>query len=445
MNKILLFGAGRSATDLIDYLLIKAKQLDWSITVVDSNLEQAKMKIGDSPVAKAVGVDIFNDIERQALIRSHDLVISMLPASLHMLVATDCYEIGRHVCTASYITDEMAVLAEKAQRKGLIFMGELGLDPGLDHMSAMECIDDIKSRGGELLSFKSFTGGLVAPESDTNPWHYKISWNPRNIVLAGQSTATYLYKKRLKYIPYRQLYRRYILTEILGMGEYEMYVNRDSLSYRHIYGIDDIPTIIRGTLRHKGYCDAWDAVITLGLTDDSFKIEQSSSLTYAELIEAYIPAGQGDLKSRVATYLGCRLDSDIMHKLEFLGLFSDEKIRIEMASPAQILEEIVTSKWKLLPEDKDMIIMQHEFQYNLDGKQHELKSTLVMEGRDAVRTAMSKTVGLPLAVFVCLVMTGEITKNSATRPVTAEIYKPILVELKNQGIDFKHAHQMIGR
>ena len=443
MNKILLFGAGRSATDLIDYILNKAEALDWQLTVVDTQVEQANAKIGGNPRGKAMGIDIFNDSERESLIADHDLVISMLPASLHLVVAKSCYDVGRHLCTASYMSDEMEALAIKARKKGLIFMGELGLDPGLDHMSAMECIDDLKNKGAELRAFKSFTGGLVAPESDTNPWHYKISWNPRNIVLAGFGTATYFYKNRLKYIPYQQLFGRRILTHIEGRGDYEMYANRDSLSYRKIYGIENIPTIMRGTLRHPGYCDAWNALIKLGLTDDSFKIEKSASLTYAELMEAYIPAGTGKLKNRVAKYLACDVDGDIMDKLEFLGLFTDEKIKQDKASPAQILEEILTAKWRLMPTDKDMIIMQHEFEYSLDGTNHEIKSTLVMLGRDSTRTAMSQAVGLPLGIFVRLVMTGEITEVKTARPVTPDIYKPILAELKDYGINFIHSHEVV--
>ena len=443
MDKILLFGAGRSATDLIDYLLAKADEYDWTMTVVDTNLEQARQKLKGNERAKAVGIDIFNDEERKVLIQHHDLIISMLPARLHMVVANDCYAIGRHLCTASYVSSEMEALAEKARSKGLIFMGELGLDPGLDHMSAMECIDELKDQGAVLKSFKSFTGGLVAPDSDTNPWHYKISWNPRNVVLAGQSTATYLLNGRLKYIPYRQLFSRRILVDVKGMGAYEMYANRDSLSYRPIYGIDKIPTIIRGTLRYRGYCDAWNALITLGLTDDSFQIEHANTLSYRDLIEAYIPSGAGELKNRVANYLQLPEESDVMNKLEYLGLFSDEKISLESASPAQILEEIIKVKWKLEPDDKDMIIMQHEFEYEKGGQEQKLISTFVMEGRDSVRTAMSKTVGLPLAIFARLVLTGEISAVEVTRPVNADVYKPILAELKNHGINFMHHNTTI--
>ncbi len=439
MKKILLFGAGRSATHLIDYILEKGETYGWAITVVDTNVEQAREKIGTSPIAKAIGVDIFDETKRREFITAHELVISLLPASLHFIVAEDCFDIGRHLCTASYVTEEMEELARKARDKGLIFMGELGLDPGLDHMSAMECIDDLRMGGAELLSFKSFTGGLVAPESDTNPWHYKISWNPRNVVLAGKGTATYLLNDRLKYQPYHQLFKGYELVDIQGLGSYEMYANRDSISYRSIYGIENIPTILRGTLRHQGYCEAWDALIQLGMTDDSIKIEHCDQLMYKEFLSAFVPGESKPLRKRLAEHLGLSENSEVLMRLDFLGLFSDEKIKLEHASPARILEEIIKDKWKLEPTDRDMIIMQHEFTYRKESSEHQLISTLVMEGEDAVRTAMSKLVGLPLAIFVRLVMTGEIKGVKTTRPVTSDIYRPIISELQQYGVHFKHS------
>ena len=439
MRNILLFGAGRSATHLIDYLLAQAEQHSWHLTIVDSNIEQAKSKIDGHICGTAVDLDISNATERQRLIKEHDMVISLLPASLHMHVAEDCYTIGRNLCTASYISDEMEAVAVKARKKGLIFMGELGLDPGLDHMSALAVIDDIKAQGGQLTSFKSYTGGLVAPESDTNPWHYKISWNPRNVVLAGRGMATYLLDGRLKYIPYQQLFARAVPVDITGMGKYDMYANRDSLSYRQIYGIEDVQTIIRGTLRHTGYSAAWHALVKLGLTDDETMIENTREMSYADVMQAFIPKGNGELKSRTADYLNVEESSDVMMKLNSLGLFSDENIDLKTFTPARLIEDIIKEKWKLLPDDKDMIIMQHEFEYILDNKSQELKSTLVMEGENAVRTAMSKLVGLPLAIFVKQIMLKKITSVSTARPVTADVYEPILKELEELGVKFVHA------
>ncbi len=433
---ILLFGAGRSATHLIRYLLSYASGESWNLTVVDANIAQAKKKVNGHEHGKVVSFDIMENDMRRKLIESADLVISLLPAHLHNIVAKDCLDIGRHLCTASYVSPEMDKMAAEARSKNIIFMGELGLDPGLDHMSALEVIDDIKSKGGHMLAFKSYTGGLVAPESDDNPWHYKISWNPRNVVLAGRGTATYLLDGGLKYIPYYQLFNRYELVPINGMGDYEMYANRDSLSYRQIYGIEDVQTIIRGTLRHRGYCDAWSALVQLGLTNDEVEIAQVTSLS--DLLQAHIPAGSGSLENRVATYIGVKEESDVILKLKFLDLFSTSKKIFRDMTAAQIIEEVIKEKWKLNPDDKDMIIMKHEFEYEIDGKLHKKTSTLVSKGKDAVETAMSKLVGLPLAIFAKLVLTRQVTNASSTRPVDPEIYIPILNELKSYDVEFIH-------
>lgn len=439
-KRILLFGAGRSATHLINYLLDRATTYNWHLTIADANLELANKKLAGRPGGSVQAVDIHDESLRRELIVDHELVISLLPAHLHQLVAEDCFYIGRNLCTASYVTEEMEHLAARARAKGLVFMGELGLDPGLDHMSALECIDDLQDKGAELLSFKSYTGGLVAPESDTNPWHYKISWNPRNVVLAGKGTATYMQHGLLKYIPYHKLFRRYEVVDIKGLGEYDMYANRDSLSYRHIYGIDGIQTIIRGTLRHVGYCDAWHALVYLGLTNDDVEVANPSDLTYSELLQAHIPFGLGRLEKRVADYLDVSEHSDVIAKLDYLGLFSDEKIPVQHGTSAQILEDLIKRKWKLNPEDKDLIIMQHEFEYRLEGE-HKLTSTLIVKGDDAVNTAMSKLVGLPLAIFAKMVINGDINEVATCRPTEQHVYLPILEELKEFDVAFQHYHE----
>ncbi len=438
MKHILLFGAGRSATHLIQYLLHQAELNDWDLSIVDNQVQLALDKIDGHLRGKAIELDIFDEKNRQKLIADHDVVISLLPAHLHAVVAEDCYRLNRHLCTASYVTPEMEDLAVKARAKGLIFMGELGLDPGLDHMSALEVIDDLKANGANMVSFKSYTGGLVAPESDDNPWHYKISWNPRNVVLAGKSTATYYYDGRLKYIPYHQLFGRFELVDIDSMGAYEMYANRDSLSYRQIYRLEGIETISRGTLRHKGFCAAWQALVDLGFTSDDVVLNNLTDMTLADVTQAHVPAGDGPLKTRVANYLNIPENGDVMKKLEFLGLFDEEQIHLPSGSPARILEEVIKHKWKLMPADRDMIIMKHEFGYLLNGVRKDKTSTLIMKGENAVDTAMSKLVGLPLAIFVKLLMKGEINSVRTTRPVTPDIYTPILQELQEYDVKFIH-------
>ncbi|TVQ47625.1 MAG: saccharopine dehydrogenase [Saprospirales bacterium] len=438
MSTILVIGAGRSSSALINYLLDQCSRNNWQLIVADMDLEMAKARIGNNAVGKAVQVDIMDINSRRELIKESDLVISLLPAFLHTKVARDCLEYSKHLVTASYVSSEMHELAEKARNKGLMFMGEMGLDPGIDHMSAMEKLDEIKADGGNVHSFKSYTGGLIAPESDDNPWHYKFTWNPRNVILAGQGTAQFLKNGRFKYIPYNRLFTRYDLVDIQGMGSYEMYPNRDSLLYRFAYNIEDIPTIIRGTLRHKGFCDAWNVFIRLGLTDDTYPIVNSEYLTYKEFVQAYLlDDSNRPLVEKVADFIGVHKHSEVMKKIEWTGLFSDEKIGISNATPAKILEHLLRGKWNLKPEDKDMIIMQHEFEYTLGDKAKKLTSTMILKGENAEDTAMSKLVGLPLAIFVTLFLKGTPFSTDSSIPVKREIYAPVLKELEEHGVIFK--------
>lgn len=439
LNHILIIGAGRSATDLIDYVLKKAKEYSWSVTVADADPGLASKKIRNHPNGRAAWLDVTKNNDRHDLIDRADLVVSLLPAHLHIEVAHDCIRLKKHLITASYVSKEMYSLGDEARNRELIFMGEMGLDPGIDHMSAMQKIDEIKEMGGELVSFKSYTGGLIAPENDTNPWNYKFTWNPRNVVLAGQGTAQYLEDGKYKYIPYSRLFQNYWNVDIEGMGPYEMYANRDSLLYRKTYGLDKIPTLIRGTLRNVGFCEAWNALIRVGLTDASFPILESKNLSYLGLMEAYLGSAprMGSVKEGIADFLGEEPDSEVMKKLEWLGLFRKKRIKLERATPALILENLLLKKWKLAPGDKDMIIMQHEFEYKLKDKNKKLISTLVMKGEDEYHTAMSRLVGVPLGIFVKEVMIGNITQTGVNIPVVKEVYEPVLEELKEFGVVFR--------
>ncbi|TVR82707.1 MAG: saccharopine dehydrogenase [Saprospirales bacterium] len=439
MNKVLILGAGRSSSALINYLLREGEVHNWTIAVADRDISAASSAVGESVTGMALELDINDPVERRKTIGSADIVVSLLPAFFHNIVASDCLELNKHLITASYVSSEMHDLAEKARSKGLVFMGEMGLDPGIDHMSAMEKIDEIKESGGTIHSFRSYTGGLVAPESDDNPWHYKFTWNPRNVVLAGMGTAQYLKEGRYKYIPYHRLFSRKKEVEIQGLGKYEMYPNRDSLLYRYAYKIEDIPTIVRGTLRHLGFCEAWDVFVKLGLTDDSYPIVNSEHLTYKELVESYLREEdqENSLFDRIASFTGLHPDSDALKKIEWTGLFSNEKIDLPNATPAQILEKLLLEKWKLQPHDKDMIIMQHEFVYTLNGKKEELVSTMTLKGENANNTAMSKLVGLPVAIFVSLMLKGVDFRTDETRPVIREVYQPVLRELEKHGVVFQ--------
>ncbi len=402
MTKILIIGAGRSATSLIDYLLANSQTHDWKITVSDVDLKLAQEKTGNNPRATAISFDIRNEEQRKKIIGEHDLVISMLPAFMHGDVARDCVELGKHMATASYVSADMKALDKEAQKKNILLLNECGLDPGLDHASAMKLIDEITHKGGEIHTFKSYCGGLVAPESNDNPWGYKFSWNPRNVILAGQGTAQYLEEGTLKFIPYNRLYTQTDVINIEGQGKFDAYANRDSISYIEVYGLKNIKTMLRGTLRQHGYCRAWNVFVKLGLTDDTSKITHADKLTYSSLLASFLPPATGSLKERLKNFVGADWDKEMETMMDYLELFSDKPVTMNEGSPAQLLQALLEEKWKLKPGDKDMIVMQHQFEYTLPGKSglQRSESSLVVIGKNENHTAMALTVGLPLAITV---------------------------------------------
>lgn len=440
MRNILIIGAGRSASSLIKYLLNKAVAEYLHLTIADLSLELATKKTNNHPNATPILLDIANVENRQKEIKKADIVISMLPAHLHIEIAEDCLAFNKHMVTASYISPKMQELDSLAKEKGLIFMNEVGLDPGIDHMSAMKIMDEIREKGGKMIQFESFCGGLVAPESDTNLWNYKFSWNPRNVVLAGQGgVSKFIQEGKYKYIPYNKLFRRTEFMEVEGYGRFEGYANRDSLKYRSIYGLDDILTMYRGTLRRVGYSKAWDMLVQLGMTDDSYPMENSENMSYRDFTNsflAYHPTDSVELKLR--HYLKIDQDDVIWDKIEELDLFNSiKKAGIKNATPAQYLEHILSEKWSLQPDDKDMIVMYHKFGYELNGQKKQIDSTMVCLGDDQTYTAMAKTVGLPVAIATLQILNGNITTTGVQLPIKKEVYLPILVELESYGVIFK--------
>ncbi|AYA38815.1 saccharopine dehydrogenase [Hymenobacter oligotrophus] len=440
-TRILLLGAGRSASALIQYLLRQATQHNWLLTIADVN--PAPLQALLQPYAehgKAVAFEISEQEKLSQLVAEHDIVVSMLPALFHPLVARACLQHRRHLATASYATEEIRAFDAEARSLGLTFLMECGLDPGLDHMSAMPIIHEIRAQGGRLTSFKSYCGGLMAPDSEgENPWRYKFTWNPRNVVVAGQGTACYIEGGHPRFIPYQQLFRRVEQLEVPGYGTFEGYANRDSLSYRPLYGLENIPTMLRGTLRRPGYCAAWQALVTLGLTDDSYRLGNAAELPWAELIESFLPSAptNAPLPERAASYLRLAPDGGEMQRLAWAGLFSLEPVGLPDATPAQLLERLLTAKWQLQPTDHDMIVMQHLFAYELDGEQRQRTSSLVVTGDDAVHTAMAKTVGLPLGMAVRRLALGMVPHQGVVVPVHPDLYEPILEELQaDYGIRF---------
>ncbi|WCO01395.1 saccharopine dehydrogenase family protein [Psychroserpens ponticola] len=439
MRKILVIGAGKSASFLIKYLLNKSTEENLHIIVGDINIQNARKLINDHENGQAITLDVFSSHSRHDAIENADIVVSMLPARYHIEVARDCITYGKHMVTASYVSKDMEELDKAAKNKGLVFMNEIGVDPGIDHMSAMKVIDDIRSKGGKMILFESFTGGLVAPESDNNLWNYKFTWNPRNVVLAGQGgAAKFLQEGTYKYIPYNRLFRRTEFLEIEGYGRFEAYANRDSLKYQSAYGMDDIKTLYRGTIRRVGYGRAWNIFVLLGMTADDYTIEDSENMSYRDFINAFLPYSHTDsveLKFRHAL----KIDQDdiVWDKLEELDLFSKTKmVELKEATPAQILQKILMDSWTLEDDDKDMIVMYHKFGYQLNGEMHQIDSTMVAKGDDRTYTAMSKTVGLPVAIATLAILNEKITTPGVQIPIHKEVYEPILNELEDFGIKF---------
>ena len=439
MRNILVIGSGQSSSSLITYLLNKSFSENLHITVADVSLELAKSKVKNHENGTAIALNILNEAERKEAINNANIVVSMLPAHLHINVAKDCLEFGKSMVTASYISKEMSALHEEAIEKNLIFMNEIGLDPGVDHMSAMQVIDRIREKGGKMLLFESFCGGLVAPESDDNLWNYKFTWNPRNVVLAGHGgAAKFIQEGTYKYIPYQKLFRRTEILNIDGYGKFEAYANRDSLKYRSVYGLDNILTLYRGTIRRVGFSRAWNVFIQLGMTDDSYTIEDSEHMSYRDFTNsflAYNPFDSVELKLRY--YLKIDQDDIVWEKLSELDLFNSTKmVGLKNATPAQILEKILKDNWTLNENDKDMIVMQHLFGYELNGKKEQIESSMVCIGDNQTYTAMAKTVGLPVAIATLKILNGEITTAGVQMPISKEVYEPILKELKENGIVF---------
>lgn len=436
MKTILVLGAGRSSASLIQYLLTNAPVFDWTIVVGDVSKTSVLEKLGGSPHGRFVPFDATDAPASLAAIGQADVVISLLPATLHPVVAKYCLAKGRHLITASYVSEEMRAFHQEAVSKGLLFLNECGLDPGIDHMSAMELIDRIRQNGGTIHSFESFTGGVIAPETDPeNPWRYKFTWNPRNVVMAGQGTARFLQNGVYHYIPYQRLFQRRSDFEIPGYGKFEGYANRDSLKYIDTYGLGGIQTLLRGTLRYSGYCEAWDVFVQLGCCDDSYPMEQVQTMTHAGFIAAFLPGDATglDIRTRISRYL--RLTSDLpLRMLEWSGLFSDEKVGLIQGTPAQILEHILNKKWQLREGDTDLIVMQHRLRYNVENKNVQLNASLTCKGSERI-TAMAKTVGLPLGIATRLLLTDKINSRGVLIPVTAEFYEPILAELRQLGIE----------
>lgn len=439
MKNILILGAGRSASSAIEYMLDHAEQGGWFVTVGDYSLELAQSKVGDSPHGQAIQFDVFNEEQRAKEVEKADVVLSLLPASMHVMVAEDCVKHTTNLVTASYISAEMQALDEAARKADVILLNEVGVDPGIDHMSAMETIHRIKGFGGKMTAFRSFTGAVVAPES-SNLWGYKFTWAPMNVVRAGQfGTAKYMQNGKIKYIPYNRLFRRTDQIEIPGEGTFSAYANRDSISYRKKYELEDCPTMYRATLRYPHFCDSWDGLVKIGLVDGSFTMHHCKGMSYRDFLFCFFPEREGrDDRESVAKFLRVEVDSEVMQRLEWLDLFSHEKkIELESGTPAEVLLSILEPKWLFEENDIDMVVMQHQLEYEKEGKNHRITASMVVRGEDNINSAISRTVGLPAAMSARMVLEGRIPQRGVRMPNFKEIYAPVLDELKRYNIVFE--------
>ncbi len=444
LKKLLVIGAGKSTSVLIDYLLDQATQHDWSVRVVDRDQELATQSIQGHPRGDALRFDVDDTAQLHQLVQQTDLVVSMLPAHMHAPVAEACTQHGAHFVSASYVSPELRALHEAAEHRGVTILGEMGVDPGIDHMSAMDQLDALRGRNAKITAFETFTGGLIAPESDNNPWHYKFTWNPRNVVLAGQGGVKFKHNGRYKYIPYHKLFSRYEVLEVPGYGQFEGYPNRDSLRYRSHYGLFDIGTIYRGTLRRPGFCRAWDCLVQLGVTDDTELLEGLENMTYREFTNAYLWYDEGmSVELKLRAMLKLEMNSPAFDKLAWLGLFEDRPIGLARGTAAQVLQKLLEEKLAMTSDDKDMIVMLHKFEYELGGERWKTQSSMVVLGTDARQTAMAKTVGLSAGISAKLIMTDVIDRRGVLIPTIKHVYAPVLAELRDHGITFEEQSQRV--
>lgn len=435
MKRILVAGAGKSSTVLIRYLIGRAEGNDWEIIVADASREAILQKTGGAPRSTTLPLDIMDDAARRKAVDEADIVVSLMPPQLHALLAKDCLDSRKHLITSSYISAEMAGMDEAAKEAGLMFMCEMGLDPGIDHMTAAQILDDIKEKDGQLVSFKSYCGGLVAPESDDNPWHYKFTWNPRNIITAGADGAQYLEGGKEVRVEYANMFAEREAVQVDGLGELAYYPNRDSLHYIDLYGVHGVKDFLRATLRYPDFCAGWNALLKLGLTNVSEKVDPTG-LTYKQWVGKAIGT-EGDVEAAVAQKLGVDIDDKLMDMLRWIGIFKEAMVPLEHTTNGDILLFLLQKVWAIHLTDKDMVVMQHEVGYEVGGKNHGLHSTLIVIGDDSEATAMAKTVGLPMGILAELVLNGEVEPIPGVHiPTDRRIYEPVLKGLEREGIVF---------
>lgn len=443
MKRILVLGAGQSAPYMISYLLDKSEKHDWFVTVGDRDPNLAKKAIKRHPRGSSLAFDINDSEMRWKQVENADVVINFLPPFFQYLLALSCIEKGTHMITASYQDEHMPDLNREAHSKGILILNEMGLDPGIDHMSAMSIIKSVKEREGKIDIFKSYGSGLPAPDSASNPLKYVITWNPMNVVMAGQKGAQYLYKGKIKVLPHHEVFQRTWPVELDGVGKMEAYPNRDSLQYKDLFGLDDVHTMIRGTLRYPGWCETWLQIVRLGLANDTIQLSNLKDINYREFVEMFLPlhTSSANLEHRVANFLNISPTGSIMQKMEWLGLFSGESVQCKFGSTAaEVLVDLLKRKLELPEKGKDMVALVHELEAFFpkeNDRREKITSTFIKYGEPAGFTAISQTVGLPAALAAELLLTDRLPITGCHIPTHPAIYPVVLKALNKLGYKFK--------
>ena len=449
MKQLLVLGAGHSASYLLEALLEDAEREDWFVTVGDLNEDLAKQAVGTHARGEAVRFDVTDAELRSTLIGHADVVINMLPAAYQDLVAWDCVNHGRHMMSASYRDRAVRDLDLDAKRKGVLLLCEMGLDPGIDHMSAMSLIQQLRDDGGRIVGFCSYGSGIPAPDQLQNPLRYAVTWDPRNVVMAGFHGAQYMEDGNVKIVPYHQVFNHTWSVDVEGVGLLEAYANRDSLSYMKSFGLDHVRTMIRGTLRYPGWSETWGPIVRLGLPNEALRIPDLADRTYAEVVEMFLPLTKSvPLDQHVARFLQISPTGRIMDNLRWLGLFSNERIGCKGDTSAAMLIHLLQTKLPLTPEMRDLVVLVHELDVeypNDDRTPERIRSTMVVEGETGGGTAMARSVGLPLVVAVKLLLGGELSLTGCLIPTHPAIYTPILERIEQVGLRFKESRTPIAK
>ncbi len=434
MKQVLILGAGAVARPAAGYLLEKEGV---EVVVASRNPEKAEALVAGHPGGRAVALDAGDAPLLERTIAAADIVISLLPWTLHPVIAELCLAHGKHMVTTSYVKEEIQAMDREARDRGLIFLNEVGVDPGLDHMSAMQIIDAVRAEGGKIDNFFSYCGGLPALESNNNPLGYKFSWSPEGAMLAATNDGRYMEHGQVYEVPGRDLFKHYWLKSVPGAGVFEAYVNRDALPYLEIYGIEDASGIYRGTLRNVGYCETWDCIKQLGLLNRKMKFD-FDEVTPREVLANIVNCPETNVRAGVAAYLKIPEHSLTLKKLEWLGLLSERKLRIGTASVFEMFAYTLKSRLVYDEGEVDLLVMHHEFEAIYpDQPRQRIQSTLIDRGDSEGDSSMSRTVGYPAGIAASLVAEGRIAQRGVLRPVSAEIYRPVLAECERLGIHFK--------